>query len=208
MIYAHCLRECGIPTSETEYFELPNGLSAFATKRFDRHLGMRVPMQSLAAFTGADYQIAGSLDYTSFLRATQICTNDVSEKIRAFERVVFNVIFNNRDDHPKNFAYIMSSSGEWALAPAFDVTYCDGPGGYHQMDVMGEALNISREQIVKLGTQEAELSEPEVSQIVERISDVAAGFTKKARAILPGGITHNTLDYIQSQIDCNINRLR
>lgn len=169
---------------------------------------MRVPMQSLAAFTGADYQIAGSLDYTSFLRATQICTNDVSEKIRAFERVVFNVIFNNRDDHPKNFAYIMSSSGEWALAPAFDVTYCDGPGGYHQMDVMGEALNISREQIVKLGTQEAELSEPEVSQIVERISDVAAGFTKKARAILPGGITHNTLDYIQSQIDCNINRLR
>lgn len=208
MVYAHCLRECGIPTPDTEYFELPGGHSAFATKRFDRHQGMRVPMQSLAAFTGADYQVAGSLDYLNFLRATQICTNDVREKRHAFERIVFNVIFNNRDDHPKNFAYIMSSTGEWTLAPAFDVTYCDGPGGYHQMDVMGEALNIGSEHLIRLGLQEAGLSESEIKQIIERISDVAAGFATKAKAMLPGKITNNTLRDIQSQIDRNINRLR
>ncbi|WP_280570567.1 hypothetical protein [Chromohalobacter sp. 296-RDG] len=57
-------------------------------------------MQSLAAFTGADYQSPGALDYVNFLRATQLCTNDVQQIAFAFERAVFNVIFNNRDDHP------------------------------------------------------------------------------------------------------------
>ncbi|MBI0575637.1 HipA domain-containing protein, partial [Pectobacterium parmentieri] len=80
-----------------EYIELPNGQAAFASRRFDRQNGLRIPMQSLAAFTEANYQSPGSLDYANFLRATQICTNDVREKVLAFERVVFNVIFNNRD---------------------------------------------------------------------------------------------------------------
>ncbi|MDB5778033.1 MAG: hypothetical protein JWP93_398, partial [Polaromonas sp.] len=52
-VYAQCLRQCGIQTPETAYFPLPNGQAAFATQRFDRQGGLRVPMQSLAAFTGA-----------------------------------------------------------------------------------------------------------------------------------------------------------
>jgi serine/threonine-protein kinase HipA len=95
MVYAQCLRLCGIKTPETAYFSLPNGLAAFASKRFDRQDGMRVPMQSLAAFTGANYRSPGVLDYVNFIRATQICTNDVREMALAFERAVFNVAFNN-----------------------------------------------------------------------------------------------------------------
>ncbi|MDB5939560.1 MAG: hypothetical protein JWP77_1924, partial [Polaromonas sp.] len=117
-VYAQCLRQCGIQTPETAYFDLPNGQAAFATQRFDRQGGLRVPMQSLAAFTGADFQTPGSLDYANFLRATQLCTNDMREKAVAFARAVFNVAFNNRDDHPKNFAYLMSKTGQWTLAPA------------------------------------------------------------------------------------------
>ncbi|WP_191864297.1 HipA domain-containing protein, partial [Pseudomonas viridiflava] len=51
MVYAECLRMCGIETPETQYFGLPGGLAAFASKRFDRRGGLRIPMQSLAAFT-------------------------------------------------------------------------------------------------------------------------------------------------------------
>ncbi|AFJ47041.1 type II toxin-antitoxin system HipA family toxin [Shimwellia blattae] len=207
MVYAECLRECGIDTPETQYFELPGGQAAFATRRFDRYQGMRVPMQSLAAFTGANYQVPGSMDYASFLRATQFCTNDVREKKRAFERIVFNIIFNNRDDHPKNFAYLMSREGFWSLAPAFDITYCAGPGGYHQMDVMGEALDISREDILQLGIREAGLSETEVTRVVSCIASVATGFSVKSQALLPGKITKDSLQYIQSRIDENIARL-
>ena len=85
-VYAECLRECGINTPDTEYFDLPNGQAAFASKRFDRHQDMRVPMQSLAAFIGADFRSPGTLDYVGFLRATGLCTNDVREKALAFER--------------------------------------------------------------------------------------------------------------------------
>ncbi|MEL2242340.1 type II toxin-antitoxin system HipA family toxin [Leclercia adecarboxylata] len=207
-VYAHCLRECGIDTPQTEYFDLPGGHAAFASKRFDRESGMRVPMQSLAAFTGADYRVPGSLDYATFLRATQVCTNDVREKARAFARIVFNVIFNNRDDHPKNFAYLMSADGTWTLAPAFDVTWNEGPGGYHQMDIMGEALSIQKQHLIWLGTQEAELSETQVRELISRIADVGSRFSAYAEALLPGKITPATRRAIQTQIDANINPLR
>ncbi|MBZ0057199.1 MULTISPECIES: type II toxin-antitoxin system HipA family toxin [unclassified Leclercia] len=207
-VYAHCLQECGIDTPQTEYFDLPGGHAAFASKRFDRESGMRVPMQSLAAFTGADYRVPGSLDYATFLRATQVCTNDVREKARAFARIVFNVIFNNRDDHPKNFAYLMSADGTWTLAPAFDVTWNEGPGGYHQMDIMGEALSIQKQHLIWLGTQEAELSETQVRELISRIADVGSRFSAYAEALLPGKITPATRRAIQTQIDANINPLR
>ncbi|MFN9525557.1 MAG: type II toxin-antitoxin system HipA family toxin [Pseudomonadaceae bacterium] len=207
-VYAQCLRACAIDTADTEHFQLPNGQAAFATRRFDRQRGMRVPMQSLAAFTGANFREPGALDYTNFLRATQFCCNDVREKARAFERVVFNVAFNNRDDHPKNFAYLMSPSGQWTLAPAYDVTFCEGPNGYHQMDVMGEALRIGRAHLLKLGVEEAELSARDAADSIERICQVASDFTARARHQFPTGITRDTLRTIQARIDDNIARLR
>ncbi|KVP39052.1 type II toxin-antitoxin system HipA family toxin [Burkholderia ubonensis] len=207
MVYAECLRMCGIQTPDTLHFSLPNGLAAFATRRFDRHDGLRVPMQSLAAFTGADYKTAGTLDYVNFLRATQICTNDLREKALAYERAVFNVAFNNRDDHPKNFAYIMSPSGEWKLAPAYDVTFCEGPGGYHQMDVMGEALAIDRKAMLSLA-DEAEISADVAGGIIDRFCDVASQFAAMTENLFPGGVTQDTLHVIQARIDDNIDLLR
>lgn len=207
MIYAECLRLCGIQTPDTQYFSLSDGMTAFASKRFDRQDGLRVPMQSLAAFTGADFRSPGALDYANFLRATQRCTNDVREKARAFERAVFNVAFHNRDDHPKNLAYTMSRTGDWKLAPAYDVTFCEGPGGYHQMDVMGEALEIDRKAMLGLAA-EAEVSAYEAGVIIERFCDVSSQFSTVANDRYPGAITQETLRTIQSRIDHNIKLLR
>lgn len=206
MVYAECLRMCGIETPETQYFSLPDGLAAFASKRFDRRDGLRVPMQSLAAFTGANYRSPGVLDYVNFLRATQMCTNDVREMAVAFERAVFNVAFNNRDDHPKNFAYIMSQDGQWRLSPAYDVTFCEGPSGYHQMDVMGEALSISRTQMLRLA-EEAEVPPDVAGRMIYGICDVASRFASIAENLYPQVITRDTLRMIQDRIDQNVARL-
>lgn len=207
MVFAQCLRMCGIDTPDTQYFSLPNGLAAFASKRFDRHEGLRVPMQSLAAFTGANYRSPGVLDYVNFLRATQMCTNDVQEMAVAFERAVFNVAFNNRDDHPKNFAYIMSPEGQWKLTPAYDVTFCEGPGGYHQMDVMGEAMAISRTHMLRLA-EEAEVRRDVADKMIDGICDVASQFATLAEQLYPGVIARDTLDAIQLRIDQNVALLR
>ncbi|MFF7065690.1 HipA domain-containing protein [Pseudomonas sp. NPDC008258] len=207
MVYAECLRRCGIETPDTQYFSLPNGLAAFASKRFDRQQGLRVPMQSLAAFTGADFQSPGVLDYVNFVRATQMCTNDVREMAIAFERAVFNIAFNNRDDHPKNFAYLMAQQGQWRLAPAYDVTFCEGPGGYHQMDVMGEALAISRTQVLRLA-EEAEVPHDVACKMIDHICDVANQFASVAGQLYPGAITRDTLRTVQGRIDQNVALLR
>ncbi|MGX1020259.1 serine/threonine protein kinase HipA of HipAB toxin-antitoxin module [Pseudomonas sp. Y3 TE3536] len=202
MVYAECLRQCGIATPDTQHFSLPNGLAAFASRRFDRQGDLRVPMQSLAAYTGADFRSPGALDYVNFLRATHLCTNDLREKARAFERVVFNVVFNNRDDHPKNFSYVMSRAGEWKLAPAYDVTFCEGPGGYHQMDVMGEALAIDRKAILRLAS-EADITPASAAAIIDRICAAASQFRYMAERMYPQMITQETLQTVQGRIDEN-----
>jgi serine/threonine-protein kinase HipA len=207
MVYAECLRMCGIETPDTLHFDLPGGMAAFASRRFDRRDGLRVPMQSVAAFTGADYKTPGALDYVNFLRATHMCTNDVREKARAFERAVFNVAFNNRDDHPKNFAYIMARSGEWKLAPAYDVTFCEGPGGYHQMDVMGEALQIDRAALLGLA-KEAEISPAGAGDMIDRMCSVASRWSAIATRDYQRAITDETLMHIQRRIDENVALLR
>lgn len=42
---------------------------------------------------------------TTFLRATRLMTWDLLEVEKTFSHAVFNVVFHNRDDHAKNFAY-------------------------------------------------------------------------------------------------------
>ena len=101
----------------------------------------------------------------------------------------------------------MSQNGQWKLAPAYDVTFCEGPGGYHQMDIMGEALDITRSAIVKLGIQEAELSIQEVDEMINSICEVASRFTKIAHDLLSEQIRSETLQMIQNRIEHNIHLL-
>jgi serine/threonine-protein kinase HipA len=44
----------------------------------------------------------------------------------------------------------MDAQRHWKLAPCFDLTYSQGPGGEHQMDVCGEGLNIQRSHLMQL----------------------------------------------------------
>jgi serine/threonine-protein kinase HipA len=39
----------------------------------------------------------------------------------------FNVLAHNRDDHSKNFAFLMDESGVWKISPAYDLTFSFGP---------------------------------------------------------------------------------
>ncbi len=75
------------------------------------------------------------------------------------------------------------------------------------MDVMGEALHITRKHLLTLVVEEAELSVEDAADIIERTCQVASGFTARARQQLPGAITRDTLRTIQARIDGNTERL-
>ena len=75
------------------------------------------------------------------------------------------------------------------------------------MDVMGEALDIERKQLQRLGEKEAELSTERVNEIIDRVSEYAAAWSDTAKDKFPEQITPATLKTIQKQINENIRRL-
>jgi serine/threonine-protein kinase HipA len=170
--YAQLALACGLEMPQTRYFDLDSRHAAFGIQRFDRLDGMRVPMHTLAGFLHADFRIP-SVDYTTFLRATRAITHDEREVAKAFRRVAFNVAFNNRDDHVKNFAYCLDKQRQWKLAPAYDLTFNEGPGGEHQMDVCGEARAPGRAELLRLA-DEAAVPVAEAHGVIDLIASVAS----------------------------------
>jgi serine/threonine-protein kinase HipA len=170
--YAQLAVACGLEMPQTRYFDLDSRHAAFGIQRFDRQDGMRVPMHTLAGFLHADFRIP-SVDGTTFLRATRAITHDEREVAKAFRRVVFNVVFNNRDDHVKNFAYCLDQQRQWKLAPAYDLTFNEGPGGEHQMDVCGEARTPGRAELLRLAAETA-VPDAEANEMIDLIASVAS----------------------------------
>jgi serine/threonine-protein kinase HipA len=174
-MYGRIAKASGIRVSAMDYFDLSEELSAFGIERFDRINGLRVPMHSAAGAAHADYRIP-QLHYTSLLRLTQLMSRDAREVLQAFERCVFNVIFNNRDDHSKNFSFVMERDGEWKFSPAYDLTFAEGPNGEHQMDICGEARNPARKHLLQLAN-ETGIAERTAIQSIDRIATVAEQFS-------------------------------
>ena len=140
--YALMARECGIDISECRLFE-ENGRRHFMTRRFDRLAsGEKLHMQSLCALAHYDFNMAGAYSYEQALlvmRQLQLPMQAIEQQLR---RMAFNIVARNQDDHVKNIAFLMNKSGEWSLAPAFDVTYSFNPAGAwtasHQMTMNGK----------------------------------------------------------------------
>ena len=179
-LYAELARDCGLEIPATQYFDLSPQLAAFGIARFDVTGAMRIPIHTLAGLLHVNFRLPGTVDYTTFLRATRFLTRDEREVQKAYQRTVFNVLFNNRDDHPKNFSFLLKQERRWVLAPAYDLTFCAGPGGYHQMDVCGEALHIHRTHLLQLAVQCA-VDKRWAEQVIEQQLAVARTFAVQAR---------------------------
>lgn len=131
-------RECGITVPD---FRLING-KYFASRRFDIDAeGNRLHTATAGGLLGV---ALGNpvLDYHNLLALTGYLTQDPAEVEEMYRRMVFNYLAGNRDDHCKNFSFLIDrdSSGkwEWSLAPAYDLT--GGSGGYngqHAISVNG-----------------------------------------------------------------------
>lgn len=178
-LYARLARDCGLDMPRTACFDLGRDLAAFAIERFDRQAGMRVPVHTLAGALHADFRVP-SVSYQTLLRNTRAMTHSEREVEKAYERCVFNVIFNNRDDHAKNFSYRMDERFSWKLAPCYDLTFSDGPGGEHRMDVEGEGRNPGRAHLLRLAGSNS-LDAGRAGEAIERMTAIAAGAGRIAR---------------------------
>ncbi len=147
--YSQMARAAGVAMPETHLFGAKK--KYFGIKRFDRDGDRRIHMHSLSGLLHADHRVP-SLDYDGFLKATQILTKNVTEVEKAFRLACLNVLAHNRDDHPKNFSYLLDdATGQWALSPAYDLIFSAGPGGEQSMMVMGEGRAPGLEHLRALG---------------------------------------------------------
>jgi serine/threonine-protein kinase HipA len=202
-LYSDMARACLLDMPRTRYFDLGSSFSCFGIERFDRSSSQRVPIHTLAGLLNVDFRVP-SVDYDTFLRATSFITRSERELEKAFERCVFNVIFNNRDDHAKNFSYRMNEQMHWELAPCYDLTYNEGPRGEHQMDILGEGRSPSQKHLLELATRNG-LKARWATQVIDRISEVAGTFSSLAKN---RAIRQKTLQTIARSIEENRIRMR
>jgi len=175
--------DAGITMTECRLLE-ENGRRHFMTRRFDRlDDGAKLHMQSLGALEHFDYNMAGAYGYEQAILAIGKLGLPMAAIEQQFRRMTFNIIARNQDDHVKNIAFLMDRSGNWSLAPAFDVVYSYNPGGLwtssHQMTLNGKGDDFVLEDFrscaraVSMKRGRAEIIIEEVRTVVERWREYA-----------------------------------
>jgi serine/threonine-protein kinase HipA len=174
--YALMARAAGITMPPTRLFQTPQGERFFGVQRFDRGVGggnRRFHVHTFGNLIQSNFRIPAA-DYAQLLEATAALTRNHQDVLQAFRRMVFNVAAHNRDDHVKNFAFIMDdATGDWRLSPAYDLTLTPGPGGWHSMTVMGEGQNPERPHMLQLAEQ-VSIPTQEANEIITEVQDTVA----------------------------------
>ena len=192
--YAYSLmaKEAGVDVPETHLFRTRKR-GYFGVKRFDRRGDKRVPMHSLSGVIHADHRVP-ALDYNLILRVVLALTRNIAEAEKAYKLACFNVLAHNRDDHAKNFSFLLNDAYSWVFAPAYDLTFSDGPGGEQSSMVMGEGRNPGVEQLKALGKEHSLKNAPRILAKVQaavsrwRHHAAAAGVTAKSTKEIAGRI--------------------
>ncbi|MBQ0030592.1 MAG: type II toxin-antitoxin system HipA family toxin [Paludibacteraceae bacterium] len=130
--YNEIARKCGIDVPD---FKLVND-KYFTSRRFDLTAeGERIHTATAGGLLCLSLS-EPVLDYSNLLALTGYLTQSSKCVEEMYRRMVFNYLTDNKDDHCKNFSFLVrkDSNGKfvWHLAPAYDLTLCtEGYNGQH-----------------------------------------------------------------------------
>ncbi len=173
--YYRMALDAGITMTPCRLFE-ENGRRHFMTKRFDRlEDGGKLHMQSLCGMAHYDFNQAGAYGYEQALQVIRRLGLPMASVEEQFRRMVFNIVVRNQDDHVKNIAFLMDRSGNWSLAPAFDMTWSYQPGGawtsIHQMTMNGKRSGFLPDDF-RACAKSASMKRGRAETIVAEVQDV------------------------------------
>lgn len=199
--YAYSLMagEAGIEMAECRLFD-EGPRRHFMTRRFDRLAdGDKLHMQSLAAIAHLDFNQPGANSYEQAFTAIRELDLGQDALNQQFRRAVFNIVGRNQDDHVKNIAFLMDRSGQWRLAPAYDVSYQYNPSGtwtnQHQMSLGGKRDFFSLEDL-EAGGKIASLSKRAVREIVGEVTHTVRRWREIAEGV---GVRPDFIDEIETR---------
>lgn len=179
--YHNMATTAGVTMNECRLFE-EGGRRHFMTKRFERLSGgEKLHMQSLCGLAHYDFNHAGGYSYEQALLIVRTLGLSMEAVEQQFRRMVFNIIARNQDDHVKNIAFLMDKKGDWALSPAFDVTYSYNPSGIwtarHQMSMNGKVDGFTLEDF-NACAKTASMKRGRAETIVDEVRTVVADWRK------------------------------
>lgn len=195
--YAYSLmaRDAGVDVPETHLFRTRKR-SYFGVKRFDRQGDRRVHMHSLSGLIHADHRVP-ALDYNLILRVVLVLTKNIVEVEKAYDLACFNVLAHNRDDHAKNFSFLLNDKHQWMFAPAYDLTFSDGPAGEQSTMVMSEGKNPGVDQLVALG------KEHKLKHAKRILAKVQAGVARWKDHASTAGVSAKSAKEIAGRVSAN-----
>ncbi len=191
--YAYSLmaRAAGLTMMPTHLFPAKKGEGYFGVERFDRSGDKRLHMHTVSGLIHADHRLP-SLDYEHIMRATLLLTRNVQELEKILRLAAFNVFTHNRDDHAKNFSFLMNEKGSWSVAPAYDLTFSGGLGGEHSTTIIGEGKHPSKKHLLMLA-EKVGIAKPLANTIIDEVKDALqqwgvyaeeVGVTKTSKKII------------------------
>lgn len=168
--YNEVARKCGLNVPD---FKLTNG-KYFSSKRFDlTDTGERIHMATAGGLLCVSLSNP-ILDYSNLLALTAYLTQRTSDVEEMYRRMIFNYLTDNKDDHCKNFSYIVqkdnSGKWQWSLAPAYDLTLCtEGYNGQHATSVNGSGYPVLQD-FITLGVK-VKMTEKRCREIFQQVYD-------------------------------------
>ena len=165
-------KEAGVDMARSRLHE-EGGRAHFMTQRFDRTAdGKKLHMQSLCAMRHFDFNLARAYSYEQAIetiRKLGLGREAIRQQVR---RAFLNIFIRNQDDHTKNIAFLMDSTGQWSLSPAFDVVYAYNPDGawtsQHQMSLNGKTDGFDLDDLLAFG-KFADMKTVETKAIIREI---------------------------------------
>jgi serine/threonine-protein kinase HipA len=181
-----------IEMSECKLLESISGQQIFGTKRFDRIGNNRIHMHSMAGLTNDNFR-RSSIDYGHIIDTAYRLEQSATARRKVLHLAAFNIYSHNRDDHSKNFSWLMDDSGSWYLAPAYDLTYSSTAIDEHSTRVAGEGANPGRVNIMTLA-EEFSISKP--FEMIEEVQDAIAQWPIIAKEC---GVSSDSINRIQKK---------
>lgn len=190
--YAELARRAGLEVAEPRLFETRGG-RYFASRRFDRVDGGRRHVLSAAALLDVAHDEAMAADYVDLLKLTRHVTRSEAEVERVYRQAVFNVFAHNRDDHLKQFAFVRKQA-RWHYAPAYDLTFSDGPAGEHTLLVAGEGRQPGMPHLTDLAKRGG-LAERRARDLIDAVRGATTSWREIATQV---GVSRASLERVAS----------
>ena len=193
-VYHKMALKAGVEMSVCKLFKGKSGKLYFGTKRFDRIGKNRLHVHTASGLMHDNFR-ASTMDYGHLMDCAFRLEKHVNAYRKVFRLAAFNVFSHNRDDHSKNFSFLMNAKGEWQFAPAYDLTFSYSSYGFHSTMVAGESQKPGVEHLLKLANH---FGLKDGKEIIDEVRSAIADWSTIANEY---DIISDTVKNIQSSLN-------